>query len=698
MDRRTFVKSLGVSTGLASLGSIKSASSVEPMISPAAEDPAPPPELRFRQVHLDFHTSPLIPDVGADFNAKDFAQTLKESWIDSINIFAKGHHGMSYYPTKVGVMHPHLKFDLLGQMIEACHVQGIHTPVYISILWDMHAAMNHSDWRVLNENSEVEGSKPLEAGWIRLCPNTPYLDYVNAQAEEVAKNYDADGFWFDILFYPPQGCFCPHCMTEREKLGLDSTRLEDRQKHAEIVEMRTMDRLRSTVRRYKPNALIFFNCRVRVGMRPELKYYTHLEIESLPGGGWGYPYFAVLSRYVRNLGLDYVGMTGRFHRSWGDFGSLRNQAALDYECFRMLAQAGKCSVGDQMHPRGRLVKPVYERIGKTFRSVAEKEPWCRSAQAVTEIGFLSTSHFVNAGELTHQDKGATAILAQLHHQFDALDDDSDFARYKVIILPDTHRFDPELHSKVQQYLAGGGKLILSHESGLDPEGKQFVLPEIGLTYEGPSKFRGNKGDYLEALDGFQDGIPDMVQFTYAAGSEVKALDGTTLLARSWDAYFDRNYLHFSSHHQTAWDKPTSRLAVAQRGNVIYIAFPIFSAYSLNAYAVQRQIVANCIKRLLPQPMVKAEAPSTAEISVTTQQGRQIVHILHYPAERRAPDLDVVEDVIPLVNVNLSLRVSERPAKVYLAPQKEELKIKYNSGYAEVVVPLVHGHQMVVFEA
>ena len=94
------------------------------MSSPAAEDPAPLPELRFRQVHLDFHTSPLIPDVGADFNARDFAQTLKESWIDSINIFAKGHHGMSYYPTQVGVMHPHLKFDLLGQMIEACHAPG----------------------------------------------------------------------------------------------------------------------------------------------------------------------------------------------------------------------------------------------------------------------------------------------------------------------------------------------------------------------------------------------------------------------------------------------------------------------------------------------------------------------------------------------------------------------------------------------
>ena len=66
------------------------------------------------------------------------------------------------------------------------------------------------------------------------------------------------------------------------------------------------------------------------------------------------------SRYLRNLGLEAMGMTGSFHRSWGDFGTVRNQAALDYECFSMLAQANQCAIGDHLHPRGRLEKAVYE--------------------------------------------------------------------------------------------------------------------------------------------------------------------------------------------------------------------------------------------------------------------------------------------------------------------------------------------------
>ena len=89
--------------------------------------------------------------MGVEFDAKEFVQTLKESSINSVTVFAKCHHGLSYYPTKVGEMHPHLKFDMLGQMIEACHKSGIRTPVYISVCWDERAADNHPEWRVLDE-------------------------------------------------------------------------------------------------------------------------------------------------------------------------------------------------------------------------------------------------------------------------------------------------------------------------------------------------------------------------------------------------------------------------------------------------------------------------------------------------------------------------------------------------------------------
>jgi hypothetical protein len=524
------------------------------------------------------------------------------------------------------------------------------------------------------------------------------LDYLAAQAEEVVKNYDIDGMFYDNMDYPSSGCCCAACMLEREKLGLDSTKPEDRAKHAQIVLDRAMSRLAPIALNKKPNMRVFFNGPIdfdRVPfIRQSLKYFTHIEIESLPGGGWGYSFYEIASRYQRNLGLDTMGMTGSFHRSWGDFGSVRNQVALDYECFRMLAVGNQCCIGDHLHPQGKLNPAVYERIGRTYRSVADKEPWCQGAKPVTEVGILTMLIHGYHEDSTNSDVGAANMLLELHHQFDVLDNESSFDAYKLVVLPDGHRLDPALLAKVRQYLAGGGALILTDESGLDEKGKEFALTEVGLDYAGPWQ---HEVQYLEVTDAaLNQGLPHMVQILYEKGRTVRLKPGSQLLGRVWKAYFDRNYLHFQVE-QTPFSEPTDYVGVAQRGNLIYVAAPIFRMYADFGYQFYRLLIGNCIARFLPNPLIKSNAPSTAHLTVTKQSGRMIVHVLHYAPQRRAPALDIVEDVLPLVNLKLALRMGAPPKEVYLAPQRQSLKVDFQDGYAHTVVPSVEGHQMIVFE-
>ena len=92
--------------------------------------------MRFRQVHLDFHTSEHIPDIGKKFDKKQFQDALKLGHVDSITLFSKCHHGWSYHPTKANRIHPGLSFDLLGAQIDAAHEIGVRTPVYISAGFD----------------------------------------------------------------------------------------------------------------------------------------------------------------------------------------------------------------------------------------------------------------------------------------------------------------------------------------------------------------------------------------------------------------------------------------------------------------------------------------------------------------------------------------------------------------------------------
>jgi hypothetical protein len=84
-------------------------------------------------------------------------------------------------------------------------------------------------------------------------------------------------------------------------------------------------------------------------------------------------------------------MTGRFHTAWGDFGGLRNRAALAFECFQGLAHGTTCSIGDQLHPRGRLDPTVYQRIGEIYAEVEWREPWCKDTTSLPDIGVM-TAH------------------------------------------------------------------------------------------------------------------------------------------------------------------------------------------------------------------------------------------------------------------------------------------------------------------
>ena len=72
-----------------------------------------------RAVHFDFHTMPKIDDIGGNLDPKEFADMMADAHVDYVNMFARCNIGFSYYPTKVGTVHPNLKFNLLKEQIEA---------------------------------------------------------------------------------------------------------------------------------------------------------------------------------------------------------------------------------------------------------------------------------------------------------------------------------------------------------------------------------------------------------------------------------------------------------------------------------------------------------------------------------------------------------------------------------------------------
>lgn len=661
-----------------------------------------PTALPFRQVHLDFHTGPGIPDVGRDFDARAFARTLKQAHVNSVTVFAKCHHGHLYYKTKHPARHPGLKpgLDLLAQQVEALHREGIRAPVYLSVQCDEYAANAHPEWICRKPDGSLVTAKPLQAiyphySWQILDMSSDYQDYLAEQTAEVLKLFKpVDGLFFDMCW--DQETVSHAALRAMARKNLNPELEADRKRHAHEVAIAYMKRFHRQVKASAPEASVYFNSRPLAGLPEEIPYLGQVEIEALPTGGWGYLYFPKNVRFARTFPRPYIGMTARFHKGWADFGGLKPAAALEYETAQMLAHGAGCSIGDQLHPRGVLDRATYDLIGGAYARVAAREPWCQGAKAQVDIGLFQVPVDTSSvqASVSGSDEGATRLLTQLKQQFDVVHAGSDLSRYRLLILPDFVKLDAAKARELSAYVRAGGSLLCTGFSGLSPDGSQVLLKELGLKAHGPSPFLAT---YFRMARGFGAGIAAADHVMYERGVRVVPA-GATTVAGVVDPYFDRAWNHFSSHMQTPGEKLSRYAAATIKGRVGYIAYPLFAAYAQHGNAPFRQLLAALLDRLLPDPLLRVQAPTSTEATVMRQEKerRTIVHLLQYCPERRANGMDLVEDVVPIREVGLSLRLAKAPKRVSLAPEGEALPFTYADGRCRVTVPEVRGHAMVVF--
>lgn len=653
--------------------------------------------MRFRQVHLDFHTSEHIEDIGKKFDKKQFQTALKKGHINSITLFSKCHHGWAYHPSKANEIHPHLDFDLLGAQIQAAHEIGVKTPIYLSAGLDEKMAHRHPEWLVRNLDESTTWAKDFtEPGYHKMCMSSPYLDYLVKQIEEVCKNYDADGIFLDIAGVQP--CYCQNCIAEREELGLNPYDENDVLKHAEMVYKRYAEKTRAAVDKYKPNLSLFHNGgHIRQGRRDLVNYNTHLELESLPTGGWGYDHFPFSARYCQGLGVDYLGMTGKFHGSWGEFGGFKHPNALRFEVALAAANGAKCSVGDQLSPSGEMDMVTYDLIGSAYSELEEKEEWLDNVESVADIAIISPEAYVgdlSTGQMTKVDdsgSGVCRIMLEGKYLFDVIDFESDLSKYKVIILPDVIRADIDFAKRLREFCDCGGKVLATGKSALYENSNEFCL-NLGAEWIKENPY---KPDYFRPLEKIKD-MGDTGYIMYGNGEKIRCI-GNELGIRE-NPYFNRTRAHFCSHQHTPNSCEYGGAGMTEGKDGIYIAWNIFADYAQSGELHLKQMAIFALDRLLDSAKtLKTNLPAQGIVTLMKQSDRLICHLLYASPVKRGNGIEVIEDIVPIYNVELAIKTDKKINKVYLAPQKEDIDFTYENGYISVKLDKIECHQMVVFE-
>ncbi len=650
-----------------------------------------------RTIHLDFHTGPAVPDVGADFDAESFARVFKEAHVDSVTLFAKCHHGHLYYSTDRPARHPSLpeNLDLLGEQIEALRRVGIRAPIYLSVQCDEYAANTHPEWLAISPDLQQvkRGGSAFVAGWQILDMSSPYQDYFAEELQEVLDRFaPLDGIFLDMCWDQPS--ISKWALAGMAKRGYDPRKDEDRRRYAGEVAHGYMARFRDMVdaaHRTRSPAGVWFNSRPKTNLHVEKRFLRHIEIEALPTGGWGYAYFPYVARFVRPLGLPTLSHTGRFFTGWGDNGSLKPEMALKYECCQILSQGMTNGVGDLLHPRAMPNREVYKLIGRVYEHIEACEPYVSGAELISQIGVVVDPDLGdNPGP---SGLGAVRALQQLRHQFDIVPPGADLAKYELVIVPETTRADDSSRSQLREYLAAGGALIICGEAALTEAGTP-ILEELGIAAHGESPYSHT---FLHASQAVAKGLADYGYVMYEPAFRMTPAEGAESLVAVGEPYFERSYDRFSGHSYTVEGQLSQYSAVVRNRRAITFAVPILAAYGKYAAPNYRVLLANCIDLLLPEPLVRRGEPVALETTLLRKGDRTVVHLLSFSVERRAQNLDIVEDPLPLVDTPIAVKVSTRPRRVFLAPREEDLQFEYDEGYVLTNVTLLDGHAMLVIE-
>ncbi|MGB9683288.1 MAG: alpha-L-fucosidase, partial [bacterium] len=160
----------------------------------------------YRRNLVDMHIEDWDERFLSQFDSKRYVELLKIAKVTTAMIYANSHVGYCYWPTKTGYMHRGIKGkDILGEMIDLCHKEGINVVIYYSLIFNNWAYEKEPSWRIVLADGKA--SRVWTGRYGVCCPNSGYREFVLSQIEELCRNYNFEGIFFDMTFWPAV-CYC----------------------------------------------------------------------------------------------------------------------------------------------------------------------------------------------------------------------------------------------------------------------------------------------------------------------------------------------------------------------------------------------------------------------------------------------------------------------------------------------------------
>lgn len=665
------------------------------------------------KVHLDFHNTPAVGPIGASFDPDEFVQTLLTAGVEAVVVFAKDMHGYFYYPAaRSEAVHPGLHRDLLGEQVGACRAAGIKVYAYYCVTWDNLLAEQHPDWLVIKRDRTSYLPKfDQTPSWTALCLRNPaFLDLCLSDSEDLLTRYPVDGIWYDMPFPIGGECFCHLCLRALRAVGQDPMDVDVQRADKQQLWADWQRRSAELAARLRPGADVDQNNNTRLGLADRAQYMSNIDIEALPTGGWGYQYFPVDVRYARTHGTPVTGMTGRFTRSWADFGGLKAPGQLEIECAQIVAQGAQLCVGDQMPPSGELDPAVYSTLGLAYRQLEPVRDYLVGAAPLVEAAVIVSGELLaDPGGVrlpgletgpdvswSHSVVGSAELLLRHRVQFDLIEPSPAAGHYRLLVVPDRTVVDIELAGLLQTHLDAGGAVLAAGRSLRGPDGHSW---RPGVRCSGRSPF---SVPFLLPDPQLQRTVPDFPYALYGGAEQIDVSASATVLARLGEPLFERTPEHFTSHSYTPMGRTTDHAVAWYEGRFGGFGFDIGSDYLTNGYWVYAELFGAVLDAVLPSRLMRTDLPEPVEISLTRQSGpgrpRTLVHLVStFGGRRWGSRLESFTRQPELSDLGLSVALDHPVRSARAVRSGSPVPLVERDGRIELVLPRMCGSELIVLE-
>ena len=187
---------------------------------------------------------------------------------------------------------------------------------------------------------------------------------------------------------------------------------------------------------------------------------------------------------------------------------------------------------------------------------------------------------------------------------------------------------------------------------------------------------------------------------YGEGHVVQVTEQGKELAQREQSYFNRSLVHFCSHQHAPNSGVIEGSAITVGKHGAYICWKLFSEYATMGSLILRDLVCATLDHLLgDEKTLQTNLPAQGVTTLMDQEEehRLVNHLLYASPVRRGTKIEVIEDILPVYNVEVTLRPGKEVKRVYLAPQMQDIPFTQENGKVRYTVERLECHQMVVLD-